>query len=126
MSKTNKYILTSFGIITLLCCAMGAIGLPLAGNVNDLLMGNKKVYLACDQLPDRQYVETVMAQHSDMIQKIEEAAEPGPILVDISSREECPEKGFLLIIFGGRDQSVKIQALLGDTFFGIPYQLENQ
>jgi hypothetical protein len=121
MSKTTKYIIASLGIIVLVCFA---IGLPLVRNINDRLMGNKTVYLNCDQLPDIKQVEAAIKEHGDMIKRIEEI-NPGLIFTTMSSKDECPEKGFLVIVFGGYNESVKIEALLGDTFFGIPYQLEN-
>lgn len=126
MSRTTKIILATFvsvGIFTIICVAIGFLG---AGSISSLLMGNKSISLNCDQLPDVKQVETVIKQHSDLIEQIK-AIRPGSILVEASETEACPEKGFLLIIFGGYDDSVKIKALIGrDTFFGIPYQMENQ
>ena len=126
MSKITKIILGTFvsvGILVIICLTIGFLS---AGNISDLMMGNKIISLNCNQLPDARQVETVIKKHSDSIEQIKNI-HPGSILVDVSSPEACPEKGFLLIIFGGYQDSLKIRSLIGsDMFFGIPYQMENQ
>ena len=89
------------------------------------ILDNRNHYLSCQDLPPRIEVERIMEQHSDVIQQIQRVA-PGFVGVEIDSLT-CEGKADLLIWYGTHQQRVAIEQIIaGDTFFGIPYRLQNR
>jgi hypothetical protein len=89
------------------------------------IMDNRDHYLACQELPAMVEVERVVEEHRDDIQQIEQVA-PGFVGVEIDSLT-CEGKADLLIWYGTHQQRVVIEQIIaGETFFGVPYRLQNR
>jgi len=92
---------------------------------DNFIMDNRNHYLACKDLPGRIEVERILAQHLDVIQHIQQVA-PGFVGVETDSMT-CEGKADLLIWYGTHEQRVAIEKIIADdTFFGIPYRLQNR
>ena len=92
---------------------------------DNFVMDNRNHYLSCEELPTKLEVERILEGHKDVVQKIEQIA-PGFIGVEIDSLS-CEGKADLLIWYGTHQQRLTIEQIIdGDTFFGIPYRLQNR
>lgn len=87
----------------------------IAGVVYDNRINN----LGCEELPPLSDVERIMEEHKEVIQQIE-AIDPGFIIVYIDS--SCPGKGSLVIEYPSHADRLRIQELIGNTFFGVPWK----
>jgi hypothetical protein len=89
------------------------------------ILDNRNHYLSCQDLPPKIEVERITEQHRDVIQQIRQVA-PGFVGAEIDSLT-CEGKADLLIWYGTHEQRVAIEKIIGgDTFFGIPYRLQNR
>jgi hypothetical protein len=92
---------------------------------DNFVLDNHNHYLPCSKLPTRTEVEGIIAQHQAVIQQIQQVA-PGSVGIEIDT-SICDGKADLLIWYGTHAQRVAIEKILaGDTFFGIPYRLQNR
>src|SRR5688572_15403721 len=92
---------------------------------DDFVLDNRNHYLSCQALPTKLEVERTLEQHKDVVQKIEQIA-PGFVGVEIGSLS-CEGQADLLIWYGTHQQRLAIEKIIdGDTFFGIPYRLQNR
>lgn len=92
---------------------------------DNFIMDNRNHYLACKELPDRFEVERILEQHRDVVRQIQQVA-PGFVGVEIDAAT-CEGKADLLIWYGTHEQRITIENIIaGDTFFGIPYRLQNR
>ena len=92
---------------------------------DNYVLDNRNHYLACKDLPTKTEVETTVEQHQDVIQQIEQVA-PGFVGVEIDS-STCEGKADLLIWYGSHQQRMEIEKIIGgDTFFKVPYRLQNR
>ena len=92
---------------------------------DNFVLDNRNHYLPCRELPTQAEVEGIVAQHQDIIQQIQQVA-TGSVGVEIDS-SMCEGKADLLIWYGTHGQRVAIEEIIaGDTFFGIPYRLQNR
>lgn len=89
--------------------------------ISDVVYDNRVPYLRCEELPSLADAEQTVAAHQDVIEQIE-AIHPGHIRVYVSSDSSCPEKGMLVIEYASHDDREQIEALIGETFFGIPWK----
>jgi hypothetical protein len=93
--------------------------------VDDLLYDNKNHYLPCDELPAAAEVNAIFQAHHDRIAAIE-LVNPGLVGVEIDSTT-CPGKADLLIWYASHADRLEIEKIIGgDTFFGVPYRLQNR
>ena len=127
-SKLPKNILLPL-IGLLLICALAAIVEMrfkiLQRGYDNFVLDNRNHYLPCQDLPARMEVERIVVQHEDVIQQIREVS-PGSVGIEIDSMN-CEGKADLLIWYGTHQQRVSIEKIIGgDTFFGIPYRLQNR
>jgi len=89
------------------------------------ILDNRNHYLSCNDLPTRLEIERIVNQHGDVIQQIEQVA-PGFVGLEIDSLT-CEGKADLLIWYGTHEQRIAIEEIIADdTFFGIPYRLQNR
>ena len=89
------------------------------------ILDNRNHYLSCNELPPKLEVERIVEGHRDVIRQIEQVA-PGSTGVEIDTLT-CEGKADLLIWYGTHEQRIAIEAMIGeDTFFGIPYRLQNR
>jgi len=92
---------------------------------DNFVLDNRNHYLSCKELPAKIEVERIVEQHGDVIQEIQQVA-PGFVGVEIDSLT-CDGKADLLIWYGTHPQRIAIEKIIGgDTFFGIPYRLQNR
>ena len=92
---------------------------------DNYVLDNQNHYLACKDLPTKTEVERTIEQHQDVIQQIEQLA-PGFVGVEIDS-STCEGKADLLIWYGSHQQRMEIEKIIDrDTFFEIPYRLQNR
>lgn len=92
---------------------------------DNLVLDNKNHYLPCDSLPTEIDVVRVAQEHHDVIESIENV-NPGLVGVEIDSIT-CPGKADLLIWYASHENRLEIERIIGgDTFFGIPYRLNNR
>ena len=92
---------------------------------DNFIMDNRNHYLACKELPDSFEVERILEQHGDVVQQIQQVA-PGFVGVEIDSWT-CEGKADLVIWYGSHQQRLAIEKIIaGDTFFGVPYRLQNR
>ena len=89
------------------------------------VLDNRNHYLSCQDLPSKIEVERIIEQHRNVVQQIQEVA-PGFVGVEIDSLT-CEGQADLLIWYGSHQQRIAIEEIIaGDTFFGIPYRLQNR
>lgn len=92
---------------------------------DDYVLDNRNHYLSCNELPTETEVKRIVAQHQDVIQQILEVA-PGFVGAEIDAYT-CSGKADLLIWYASHQQRLVIEKIInGDTFFGIPYRLQNR
>jgi len=92
---------------------------------DDLVLDNRSHYLPCDRLPTEAEVEEIFTAHAETIRAIEQI-HPGNAGVEVDT-STCPGRADLLIWYAThRDRQAIEQILGGDTFFGVPYRLNNR
>jgi len=92
---------------------------------DNFVLDNRNHYLSCKDLPTKIEVERIVEQHRDIIQQIQQIA-PGFVGVEIDT-SICDGKADLLIWYGTHQQRIAIEKIIaGNTFFGIPYRLQNR
>lgn len=127
ISARKNLLLFMIGILFI--CAVGLVAEAqfkvLRRAYDNYVLDNRNHYLACEELPTRVEVERIVEQHQGVIQQIEQVA-PGFVGIEIDS-STCEGKADLLIWYGSHQQRIAIEKVInGDTFFGIPYRLQNR
>jgi hypothetical protein len=92
---------------------------------DNVVMDNRNHYLSCDRLPTITKVTDVVEKHKDTIEQIEQI-HPGQIGLEVDSFS-CPGKADIIIWYASHEDRIKIEQIINDeTFFGIPYRLQNR
>jgi hypothetical protein len=92
---------------------------------DEIILDNRGHYLSCEQLPSEAEVRRMVGDHQDVIKKIEQI-KPGFVGVEIDT-STCPGKADVLFWYGTHKDRVLIEDIIaGDTFYGIPYRLQNR
>jgi hypothetical protein len=92
---------------------------------DDVILDNRNHYLPCDLLPTEEEVRQVIQVHQDMIERIEQI-DPGFVGVEMDTHT-CPGRADILFWYGTHQDRLLIESILADeTFYGIPYRLENR
>ena len=92
--------------------------------VDDLVYDNKNHYLPCEKLPTESEVRRIVQEHQDVVEAIEQV---NPGFVGVEIHPACAGKADLLIWYGSHENRLEIERIIGgDTFFGIPYRLNNR
>lgn len=89
------------------------------------LYDNRYHYLPCSQQPPLAEVERVLREHQDVIARIE-AVHPGFVGVEV---HPCGDggNGSITFWYASRADRQAIEHIIGsNTFFGIPYNLNNR
>jgi hypothetical protein len=128
LNKATKLIVIFLLFILVACLAVLAIETrtKFARHFyDDLILDNWNHYLPCKALPTEAEVHAILQQHQDMILKIEQV-NPGFIGTEVDT-SHCPGKADLLFWYGSHQDRLKIEALINNnTFFGIPFRLQNR
>ena len=91
---------------------------------NSFILDNYNHYLTCDELPDRNYVEKVLAENTDLVDRLYGAGANGIGTGDLEI--SCENTADIIIFYNGHAGKIAIEKLLGDhTFKGIPVRLKN-
>lgn len=80
----------------------------------------------CSELPTIIEVEKILQEHGAAYTKIEQILErKGWIGIDYYTQQRCPGKADIEIAYPTLKEREKIKSLIGDSFFGVPYRLNN-
>lgn len=89
------------------------------------ILDNENHYLPCSRLPSPEAVEQVIADHQDILRQIEQV-NPGLVGVEIDTTA-CPGHADLIFWYASHADRLAIKAIIGaETFFGIPYRMQNR
>ncbi len=92
---------------------------------DDFIYDNQNHYLSCEKLPNKAEVAKIIAEHQDVIRDIE-AVNPGLVGVEIDTTA-CQGKADIIFWYASHENRLAIQEIIADeTFFGIPYRLQNR
>lgn len=95
--------------------------------MDNVLYDNWKHYLPCSQLPPVSEVEKTVQEHWDVIQQIK-AVNPGLVGIEINNYT-CggEQKADITFWYASHNDRVVIEQIIdNDTFFGVPYNLNNR
>lgn len=113
----------------LLICTVGALiemwFHPLQRTYDEFVLDNRNHYRSCEDLPTTSEVKRVIEQHKDIVSQIQQVA-PGFVDIEMDT-SFCNGKADLLISYGTHQQRIAIENIIGnETFFGVPYRLQNR
>ncbi len=92
---------------------------------DEIILDNRNHYLSCNQLPSEVEVRRVVEEHQDVIKKIEQI-DPGFVGVEMDT-SICLGKADILFWYGTHTDRLLIEDIIAEeTFYGIPYRLENR
>ncbi len=98
---------------------------PIQRAYDNYILDNVNHYLPCSKLPTTEEVEKFVDEHQNILQQIEQV-NPGLVGVEIDSHT-CPGHADLLIWYASHADRLAIKAIIAaETFFGVPYRLENR
>jgi Holliday junction resolvasome RuvABC endonuclease subunit len=127
MSKNWKKIVLPL-VILIACLGVIAIEsqIKIVHRIYDnFVLDNKNHYLPCEELPTEADVSRIVEQHRDKIRAIEQV-NPGFVGVEIDTFT-CPGQADLVIWYASHQNRLAIEEIIGgDTFFGVPYRLQNR
>lgn len=89
--------------------------------LSSIVYDNRKHGVGCEGLPSLSEVERIVQEHQEVIEEIRNI-NPGFIRVEIASPARCPEKGEIYIEYASHKDRVRIEELIGETFFGVPWR----
>lgn len=92
---------------------------------DNMILDNRNHYLSCEQLPSEEEVRRVMEAHQDSIKRIEQI-NPGLVGVEMDTTA-CPGRADILFWYGRHQDRLQIEHIIGaNSFYGIPYRLQNR
>jgi len=117
MKKTILVVAVLAGIFVLSYLAYHEV---VSGSIQSWEEGRKK---PCNELPSSEEVMKILEEHDAAYRQIEQILErKGWIDIDY---QRCPGKAEMDIVYPTINEREKIKSLIGDTFFGVPYRLNN-
>lgn len=129
MDKKAKTIWLTLSSIILFIAVIFIYVISIEDNIvtitlDDVLYDNKKSYASCEDLPTVEEARKVLIDHDDVVKKITSI---DSVTVNVSDNNpNCPDKGLIVISYGGHDQRLQIEKIINsDKFFGLPYDLIN-
>ncbi|MGQ9663488.1 MAG: hypothetical protein ACUVWX_14335 [Kiritimatiellia bacterium] len=128
MSKTVKVVGIIVLIIVIAC--LGVVIIEAQTKIirrayDNFVLDNENHYLPCEQLPTETEVSRIVKEHQDTIRVIEQV-NPGQVGMDIDTMT-CPGKADLIIWYASHRDRMEIKRIIGeDTFFGVPYRMQNR
>ena len=92
---------------------------------DEIILDNLNHYLPCEQLPSEAEVSQIMEDHQDLIKKVEQI-HPGFVGVEMDNWT-CPGRADIIFWYGTHEERLRVEDLIaGETFYGVPYRLENR
>ena len=129
MEQKKLIILIAVLVFALVCIgaflAFELIKHPVRHWLDDLVYDNYNHYLACEDVPSINDVNTTIQAHRVILDGIDQLA---PGIVGWQVEEPCTGKGDILFFYGSHAQRNQIEEMIGseDNFFGIPIRMRNQ
>lgn len=93
--------------------------------IDNIIYDNQNHYLPCEQLPLVSEVEKIVQEHQGIIQQIE-AVNPGQVGIEVNT---CGtgQNADITFWYATHKDRVAIEQIIGnETFFGVPYNLNNR
>lgn len=92
---------------------------------DDFIYDNKNHYLPCQKLPTKDEVDKIIVEHQNVIKEIE-GVNPELVGFEIDTAT-CQGKADIIFWYASHKNRLEIEEIIGDeTFFGIPYRLQNR
>jgi hypothetical protein len=128
MKKLAKSVSLLFVLIIILCVGIWILEAQtklFRKTIDEVIYDNRNHYLTCEQLPSEVEVRQVMETHQAEIQRIEQI-NPGSVGVQVDALT-CPGKADIIFWYGGHQDMLLIEDMIaGDTFYGVPYRMQNR
>jgi len=128
MKASAKFVSTALILVLILCVGIWILEAQtkfLRKAYDEIIFDNRGHYLSCEQLPSESDVRQVMQFHQADIQKIEQV-NPGFVGVEMDTLT-CPGKADILFWYGRHQDRLLIEDIIaGDTFYGVPYRMQNR
>lgn len=80
--------------------------------------------LTCGRFYEATAIEKTLADHAQVVEQIKKM-NPGHVFVGAQEVEGCSGKAELVIAHATERDRRRIKQLIGDTFFGIRYRMQN-
>lgn len=104
----------------------GAIILVVApGFLQGPLYDNRPSGVACADLPAAEDVERALAEHPDLVRRIEAVGEAVWVEVSVPCADSHPDRAEVLVTYPGGQDRQRIEEILEDESFGVPTSLRN-
>lgn len=84
----------------------------------------ERVTYRCSKLPDVASVEKTLSDQGQVVDQIKNI-HPGFIEIGVYKLEDCSGKARIKILYATEQDRQEIEQIIGDTFFGIPYEMQN-
>jgi hypothetical protein len=127
VNKSSKLIAV-VSIVAVVCLGLLVLEAQtkvLRHTIDNFVYDNKNHYLPCDKLPTEAEVNRVVQEHKNIVEAIEKV-NSGLVGVEIDATT-CSGKADLVIWYGSDADRIEIEKIIGgNTFFGIPYRLNNR
>jgi hypothetical protein len=92
---------------------------------DNFVWDNRNHYLPCNKLPAVAEVHARVQRYQDIVQAIERV-NPGLVGVEVDT-STCPGKADLVFWYASHQNRLAIEKIINnDTFFGVPYRLQNR
>lgn len=119
-------LIARMGLLALVVVVVGGIGVEhtthfFSKTAASIVYDSRKHGVSCERLPPLSDVERIVEEHQEVIEEIRNI-NPGFIRVEIASPSGCPEKGEIYIEYASHRDRVRIEELIGETFFGVPWR----
>ena len=128
MKISARFVSTVLLLILLLCEGIWILEAQtkfLRRTYDEIILDNRNHYLSCDQLPSEDEVRRMVEEHQDDIKRIEQIHR-GFVGVEMDT-SICVGKADILFWYGTHKDRLLIEDIIaGETFYGIPYRLENR
>ena len=128
MKTPTRFVLTTFLLTLILCMGIWILEGQthiLRSTYDEIVLDNRNHYLSCEEWPTDTEARQVLDQHRDIIKKIEQIR-PGFVGVEMDT-SVCPGKADLVFWYGTHQERLLIEDMIaGETFYGIPYRLQNR
>lgn len=128
MKVSARLVSTALILVLILCVVIWMLEAQtkiFQSAYDEIILDNRNHYLSCEQLPSEAEVRQVMGSHQAEIQRIEQI-NPGFVGVEMDTLT-CPGKADIIFWYGTHPDRLVIEDIIaGDTFYGVPYRLQNR
>ncbi|MGZ9164465.1 MAG: hypothetical protein ACXW4M_03245 [Anaerolineales bacterium] len=128
MKISAKLASTALILVLILCTGIWILEAQtkfLQKALDEMIFDNRNHYLSCEQLPSEAEVRQVVKAHQADIQKVERV-NPGFVGVEIDA-SICPGKADIIFWYGTHQDRLLIENIIaGDTFYSVPFRMQNR